>query len=304
MLIISFPRYEDYGLIGGYGDRIVGLISIYTIAKVLDKQFRIYWKREDITKIFETDSFFIDNLPKNIANHHLIDRQTLLKNYLIDNRELFEIDTIFYCNQEISQYLFKNKNYSHLNYLDNILESWQDLYSKILILKPDLVNEVEKLLENYKSKKIIGIQIRTGDIHILNNKGVNSYNLYNNVTDELREILENIKKNIEENEYFLFITSDYNEIYSIAEKVWLKEQIIYNNKPSYHLDRRINDSDFSKIFIDNYILSQKVGQLYISKESNYGRIAYLSSPFDNCFDLKCNKLEKKHMLSKHENIWI
>lgn len=304
MLIISFPRYEDYGLIGGYGDRIVGLISVYTIAKVLEKPFGIYWKREDITDIFETDRFFIDNLPKNIVNLHLIDNQKLLKNYLINSSELFENDTVFYCNQEISQYLFKNCKYSNLNYLDNILGSWGDLYSKILILKPKFKDEVERLLENYKSKKIIGIQIRTGDIHILNNKGVNSYNLYKNVTKELKEILENIKKNIVDIEYYIFITSDYNEIYSIAEKVWLKEQIIYNNKPSYHLDRRINDSDFSKIFVDNYILSQKVDQLYISKESNYGRIAYLSSPYDNCYDLKCNRLEKKQMLSKHENIWI
>jgi hypothetical protein len=60
--------------------------------------------------------------------------------------------------------------------------------------------------------------------------------------------------------------------------------------------------NFSKIFIDNFILSQKTKQLYISDYSNYGRIAALSSIDQKVFNLDCNELDKKYLLSKHEII--
>jgi hypothetical protein len=313
MFIISFPKPNIIGYIGGYGDRIVGLISILTISNVLGKSFKISWEKEDINKIFEMNDYFIDNIPNNSLLVNIIDNQHLIKDFLIGSEDFFKDNNIvFYCNQEISQYIFKNKSlkgyseteYQNLDYFKMILSNYQKLYTEILVFRPEIKQEINELVSPYKDNIIIGIQIRTGDIYILNNNGVNPYCLLNNLEKDIKEILNEIKNKIKYENYYVFITSDYNDILSLAKGVWLEERIIYNNKPSYHLDRRINDSDFSKIFVDNYILSQIVNELYITPESNYGRIAYLSSPLDNCFDLKCNKLNKKNMLSKHDNIWL
>ena len=45
MIIIAF---EDKILLGGLGDRIIGLVSCYLIAKLLKKEFYILWNKENI----------------------------------------------------------------------------------------------------------------------------------------------------------------------------------------------------------------------------------------------------------------
>ena len=58
-----------------------------------------------------------------------------------------------------------------------------------------------------------------------------------------------------------------------------------------------------KIFVDSYILSQKTDILYLDRISNYGRIAGLSCPHDELFDIDAQRLERREILSKGEMIW-
>ena len=65
------------------------------------------------------------------------------------------------------------------------------------------------------------------------------------------------------------------------------------------------DSDISKVFVDNYILSQKTDLLIISANSNYGRLAALTSNHDQLYSFTTlDSLDKKTLLSKHENLFI
>ena len=82
-----------------------------------------------------------------------------------------------------------------------------------------------------------------------------------------------------------------------------ESRIIYDDTTIQHLDRKSIDNDNSKIFSDNIILSQKTKLLFISKHSNYGRIAALSAKHDNIYDFtNCKMISKKTIFSKHENI--
>lgn len=297
MLIISF---EKGILLGGYGDRVVGLISIYNISKTLGQDFGVLWNKENIDKYIDYSSFKVDENLQADETVNSIDNQTLLKNYLL------HCDTFFpkqcykiYLNQEISQYLFHNPKYSHLNFEKSIMESYKDLYTKILIPTEYIQNQINSIIP-CKEQTIIGVQIRAGDLYMDTNPG-EQYSPIKNPEITIREILKNVRNHIEHfyTEYKVFVTSDYSNIYGISKEIWNNESIIYFDQYIQHLDRNPS-GDFSKVFLDNYVLSQYTKRMYISDYSNYGRIAALSSDSNEIFNLNCKELCKRSLISKHE----
>ena len=86
--------------------------------------------------------------------------------------------------------------------------------------------------------------------------------------------------------------------FDVVNNVFSPDKVIYYNSLIQHIDRKSIDDDISKVFIDNYILSQKTVDLYITFNSNYGRIAALSCLHDNIYDINCSELDKKNLLSK------
>jgi hypothetical protein len=203
-------------------------------------------------------------------------------------------------NQEISQYLYKNPRYSDKNHLNDILNTYRSLYTDILIPTPALVLKINNIVGN--NSNIIGIQIRAGDCYMKTN--INEpHCVIRNPPQQIHDILTKIKAHIEldYSNYSIFITSDYSDIYNISALVFDKSKLICVDDEIQHMDR-FPTGDFSKIFIDNYILSQKTKQLYISDYSNYGRTAGLSSIDQKIFNLNCSELNKKNLLSKHEFI--
>lgn len=301
MIIISYDKIS----LGGLGDRIIGLISCKLIAKLLNKKFYISWTKENIKEYIDYSKYDYELIKKEnltITHHQYIDNQQGLKDYLMNESELFPDDiNIFNLNQEIAQYLYKNKMFEDRDYFTDIIEEYRSIYKDILKPSETLINKIQNFIDN--KTNIIGIQIRTGDKHMITNTN-EGYCVFNNMIYELTDILQNIKIRCDSiyKNYNIFLTSDYSEIYSIADKIWMSENIIYNNDIAQHIDRDPVHPDISKVFIDSYILSQNTSYLYISEWSNFGRIAALSSVHDNIYDLYGNVLDKKKLLTKHENI--
>ena len=197
-IIIAFEKDK---LLGGYGDRIVGLISCKLISDLLNKNFYILWNKENIKKYFDYSiyDYELQNIKSNdIKIYDLIDKQDKLKKYLIHHKKLFTNEiTKIYLNQEISQYLYKNKLFIDKNYYNDILNCYKSLY--IDIFKPTnfLLKKINNLINN--KKNIIGIQIRTGDIYMENSKNDRrGYKIYKNTDKEIKNILLNIKKYCDE----------------------------------------------------------------------------------------------------------
>jgi hypothetical protein len=299
MLIIAFEKGCPSG---GYGDRIVGLISIYNICKILNRDFKILWNKEDVTKYIDYSKYQVDENINIDEVINLVEYQFLYKNYLLKNIDVFPKKVYkFYLNQEISQYLFHNPIYSKNNFFESIIESYKSLYTEILVPTDYILQKINDIIPD-NNENIIGIQIRSGDVYM--NTGQNEiFCAIRNPDIEIMNILSNIKLHIEKNHknYKIFITSDYFNIYGISTKIWNVENVIYFDQLIQHLDRNPS-GDFSKIFLDNYVLSKYTKRLYISDYSNYGRIAALSSESDDIFNLKCEKLEKKSLISKQENL--
>jgi hypothetical protein len=303
MLVISI--IEDGGVIGGYGDRIVGLISLKTIADCLGKEFKILWTKENVKEYFNYAKYDYElcDIPDEMKIHNIqsIDNQKLFKNMLITSENPFN-DGIYKIklNQEISQYLYKNPKYCNKNHLDDVLNIYRSLYIDILLPTPFLLNQIDSVIQD--KSNIIGIQIRAGDCYMKTNPN-ERHCVIQNPQREIQCILTKIKNHIEldYSSYSIFITSDYSDIYNISKLVFDECNIVWFKQEIQHMDRH-PIGDFSKVFIDNYILSQKTQQMYISDYSNYGRIAALSSNNEKVFNLKCELLNKKNLLSKHELI--
>ena len=295
-IIIAF---EKDVVLGGLGDRIIGLISCKLMANLLNYDFYILWNKENIRQYIDYSKYDYELTRKagDMQIYNCIDNQKILKNYLMTSSDLFpSLLNKFYLNQEISQYLYKNKLFGNCDYYKDIITTYKQLYTNILIPTKELLQKIDKLTNN--KREITGIQIRTGDIYMATNK--NELHCVISDPSTIKDILLKIKSHC--NAENVFITSDYPGILSIALTVWDQTQIIYEDSIIQHIDRNPVNADISKIFIDSYILSQKTSSLYISDYSNFGRIAALSCNHNNIFNLYTEKINLKDLLSKHEEL--
>ena len=290
MIVIAFTKLGEHG---GLGDRILGIISCSLIAKNLNQPFYILWSVDDIRPYVDYENCDFEKQPAaslEIKNHHYVDK-------LIPSigPEDFEPTKLHICriNQEYAHYFYRDKE----TYYTDILNEYKLLYSDIF--KPTAL--VRQRIEALVSGKdtIVGIQIRAGDAHMVTNRG-EGYDVFGSTIDEqLLSILNAIKNHIPYHSYHIFITSDYFPIYLLALKIWDESKLIYVNDIIQHIDRNPVSDDRSKIFIDSYLLSQNTSRLYISSFSNFGRIAALTAPHEEIYDIITNeKLDKRDLVSK------
>jgi hypothetical protein len=297
-------QYDKNHYLGGLGDRIIGLISIKLISKLLKKNFCISWTKENIKKYLNYEKYDYELLrgtKNNVKVCDSIDNQTKLKKYLMTSTILFPYGvTLFRLNTEVSQYLYRNRLFKRENYFRDILNEYRSLYTDILIPTDYLLDRVDKLVAG--KRNIVGIQVRCGDVYM------NARQIY--VTGYAKNVgarLTSIKCMCERKfggDYSVFFTTDNAKIVSDVYDAFGKSRVIYEDSCIQHLDRKSVDPDMAKVFIDNYILSQRTMLLLISTNSNFGRVAALSSNHSNIYSfIDCRPVDKKGLLSKQES-WI
>jgi len=300
MIIIAF---DGRGLLGGFGDRVVGLIACKAMANLLHREFKILWTKEDISSFIDLGNYKINKVPDTAVTYMLIDQQKAPKSVLQTQPNPIQGPVAkFYLNQEIAQYLYSNPRFQKgaAEYYSDMFALYRSLYTDILKPTPASLRRIDAVCAGHS--QIIGIQIRTGDIYIKNHTYSRGYVAIQDVPTTVQQLFIGIKAHMGAGEYSVFITSDYDGIRAIAETVWAPAQILTNTQPVQHIDRPVS-GDFSNFYVDNYILSQRTCRLYISDYSNYGRIAALSAPHDDIWDLRAQPLQKARLLSKHEQIF-
>jgi hypothetical protein len=306
MMIIA---YEPGVLVGGFGDRVVGLVACKAMADLLGRDFRILWTKEDVTPYIDYATYALTGpIPSDTITCNSIDRQSRYKEALMRMKEPFptsrHVKSVL--NQEIAQYLYANPRFADRCYEREMFSLYKTLYTEILKPTTASLERVTAICGTHSS--IVGIQIRTGDIYIPNSRGANQYAPIRDVPTTVRQILTDIKAHLSETNTFnqtdikMFITSDFHGIQAIAATIWDQEQILYNTEPAQHIDRPVR-GEFSNFFVDNYILSQRTRRLYISDYSNFGRIAALSAPHEEVYDLQARPLNRATLLSKHEQLF-
>lgn len=301
MFVIAYTNQT----LGGYGDRIIGLISIKLISKLLNKPFYILWKKENIKKYLNYDKYdfsLIKTENNDIKYFELIDDQLELKHYLLNSKNLFPNEiNIFKLNQEISQYLYKNPLFIDKDYFQDIISEYEKLYSDILVPTNFLIKKIEHLTKD--KSNIVGIQLRCGDCYMKNCADWHNTNNKDNIIGKLLKIKYMVERKFKK-DYNIFFTTDNIEILKILYNIFNSNKIIYNDDEIQHLDRPAINDDISKTFLDSFILSQKTEMLFISKNSNFGRIAALSSHHNEIYDTNTGDLlVKKNLLTKGDFVF-
>jgi len=299
---------------GGLADRLKNIIHCKLLAKLLNKSFYIIWKKEDIRKYINYEGYNFDKLNIDTGKVNVFETynfSNLLKEFLIKkkNIDIGKVKTIISRKVREIYSLLGNKNYQ-----EDQLTEYKGIYKKWFLPTEYLKLETKKILKN--KENIVGIQIRTGDKFLMGGK--KSKSLENKLSIYLKGIKE--KCDTMYRKYNIFITSDYKNIYNLGIKIWGKDMVIYNDSELVHIDK--GKGDLSKVFIDNYILSQKTVCLFISpflnlidyrniyksrvkngqkmyKISGYSRLAALSCNHDNIYDIFLKKFEKIKLLKLH-----
>lgn len=307
MFVIAFPQHT---ICGGLGDRLVGLISVATIANLLQRPFYIIWDKEDITPYFNYEKYnyrLLKDKPKSnqCRIFNSIDNQKKYKSDLMskDVSKMFDsLVNICMNNQEISQYVYCNPLYKEKkgDYLKDIMGNYQKLFTEILVPTKLIKDKIQSICGTHKT--IIGIQFRCGDMFMK----TNPYERHKTgLADTLKDKLQKIKLLVRGVKgYKIFITSDHPHAYTFCCQVFGRENVLYNSDMIQHLDRKTVQKDFSKTFVDCLILAQKTQYLFITECSNFGRIAALTCSHDVIFNENGDKLEKKKLLSKHERLFV
>lgn len=295
MLVIAF---EPNVFVGGYGDRVVGLIAVYLMAKLLKRPFKILWTKEDISNAIDLRALRFEG-PDSKTRVDTIDSIDRLASILRTSPTPFpQSPTILRNNQEIAHHLYANPRFSGESFLLDIQDAYQRLYTELLPPTPALKARAEAFGPAVNSPQI-GIQIRCGDVYMKTTFRT-SHCVIQDAPNTVPAVLANIKRHIEltHDSYTVFVTSDWRGAIGAAQEIFGEDVVKGVDEEVQHLDRP-KVASLDKVFLDNYVLATKCSRLYISLASNYGRIAALASPRGTeIFDLNAIPLTRNLLVSK------
>jgi hypothetical protein len=289
-------------LSGGFGDRVIGIISSIAFCEYVGAKFLINWADTRLSDFFDYTEFSIDakhfntgDTFKSYCCHSVQElKQTFhgkSKSNLID---LFSCDHLrFNTNQNLWQYLSVDEPYELYT---------KRLFAKLFtsILKPKL--HLTNIVSQFTKHECIGIQLRFGDVIMnterqqINTPQYNHFPLGNDI-NAVRKLLQRL---FEENcGKSIFLTSDIN----IASYMDLSNypNLLMYNKPSVHIERSIDKEGLDKCFVDFLVLCQ-CKTLYITAESNFGRCPGIisgSQVFKISSSLEINQCTITDMACKH-----
>jgi hypothetical protein len=281
---------------GGLGDRFRGLMGLKVFAKQVGFDFSIDWGDDGFDSLYE--------YPKYVHTLHDVEVFDFLQNqktitYEIDNNLIQftkKVNRIFICWFLKSMY----------NTDSSVIEQeFRNIYKTLFIPTEHLLNIVSTVIG--EKNDLVGIQLRLGDRLMIKKRGGNRIQTDNSDSDDkvnqyILKILSNIKKHLEltnNNDNFIFITSDSCLVFEIACQVWSKEQILYNEEKIVHIDKNNDCSDGTiKTYVDHYILSRKTKVIYGSMKSGYSRTACLASNHSNFYNISEFVKDKKKKYRK------
>jgi hypothetical protein len=285
--------------VGGFGDRILGIISMKYIADLIGSKFLIYWSNDkDLKPYFNYDKYDATNhytdeelVDMNRVNHMSSDIFIYyLKNISNLNDNLFDVQLLPVLGINYILYLYQNKNYKNkLPKYDILLkEIYSSFLKEVFIPKQNILNKIPKQIKNKSCNPnnntiIVGLQFRCGDKYM----DIIGYdkNMWTDVKI-IKEIVNNLLKIIFEkyeskyDKIYLFLTTDYYKLYDYINQVrnsvpiYKKFEILYDNRNIIHIDLSSNKKDIDKLYSD-FISLTMCDDLYITYDSNLGRISSL-----------------------------
>jgi hypothetical protein len=254
---------------GGFGDRLVGIVSCYLIAKKYNLNFKIFWDVKNIDELFNNISYIEHK--KELKNIRLIDekKSKKAKDFLINILPKTDISYSIESNMNWHFFIYDNRDIL----IRDTKETYNILLNDILGVNREIVN---KILQKYTDiSERIGIQIRTGDqlfeekgaLYIPNSKHVN---FCNNLANVIIENYQNDKK--------LFVTADNPEIINELKKIiGNKYDILTTSIGNIHIDKNelVEIETLINLFEEFFLLSSCKEIIGCAKKSNFSLLSSL-----------------------------
>lgn len=310
---------EPGPVVGGYGDRIVGLVAVRALAKRLGRPFQVLWTRDNLDPYFDYsavdhkklkpyDGWFrcvrmIDQ-PTRLANHLATSPLPLAEPGDADRQDI--LGTSISVNSETAQYLFRNRHFAAAasaarEYLATMQWAYRTLYTEVLRPTPKVKERMQKVVGDRAD--LVGIQVRAGDAYMDTKQVWDQRTQYLAGEAGVRQILESLRERIAP-EATVFVTGDHPKTVELAREVFGADRVLGDAEPAQHLDRRQEEHlDHTKLYSDALILAQRCTTLYISANSNFGRVAALAGGVRAVFGLDGAPLREWDLLSKSGCIW-
>jgi len=149
-------------LSGGFGDRLIGIISCISLCEKYNSNFFIKWHDTQLNEYFDYELYdyfkftFSSNTHK-MCNHNMNELKQLFQNKNVEdfNYENLIINT----NQNIWQFI--NDYDSREEYEEFTHALFKKIFTLYLKPKTNILNSINEIIDN---KSIIGIQLRFGDV--------------------------------------------------------------------------------------------------------------------------------------------
>ncbi len=284
---------EPGPVVGGYGDRIVGLVAVRAIARRLGRPFYVLWTRDDLYPYFDYSTVDYKKLKLHngrLRRVRMIDQPTRLANHLTyaslplaepgDAERQDILGTSISVNSETAQYLFLNprvvpdRTAAAQQYLETMRWAYRTLYTQVLKPTPRVLERMQEVVGGRDD--LVGIQVRAGDAYMNTKQVWDQRTQYLEGEAGVRRTLENLRERIAP-DATVYVTGDHPKTVELALTVFGAERVLGDAEPAQHLDRRQNEKlDHTKLYSDALILAQRCRELHISANSNFGRVAALA----------------------------
>lgn len=259
---------------GGLGDRLIGMISAYCIAKDIGRDFLIKWDQNDLSDVIPIN-------PKYDYYKHPVQYTEVIINN-VKSMEFFETDDIETSWAGIPHVLiWSNLNlYKHfcvrnpeIPYQQRFLEAISEIFTDFLIPISEVEANIPMGLEN-----AVGIHIRTHDDQF---DTKNTDNRKKQVP-YIKDILTRCKASIDKQPLrTIFVASDCMLSAIMANQIFGPEYtIVSSSGPIIHSGREqdlISKEGMIRVIVDLLALS-RCHSLYLGWNTNFSRFGALLNP--------------------------
>lgn len=256
---------------GGLGDRLLGMVATYCIAKVLNRKFLIKWDGTDMSSVFQINpefNYYNYRCPFDCIMKNNIESMSYFENTDIGLEWEGKHNVLIWSNSNIFYYFCKNK--PDIEYKKLFLEITQNIFRDILLPTDDVKNNLRHDL-----KDAIGIHIRTHDAQWDSEHEREKQRPY--ITNIITKCKDHLLAN---NPTFtkIFIASDCGLSSDIAKEIFGPEYtIITNNGPLIHICKSLNHEGLVRVVTDLISLSE-CEILYLGWNTNFSRFGALLNP--------------------------
>jgi hypothetical protein len=254
---------------GGYGDRLIGMASVVTIANILGYSFRYTWEPDFMTHCEKTESTLLSNHDEvlDLYNTHsspILEQEDLLTRWsgkTVTIKANIPIHGGLWKNPHL-KVLLKDRNYD-----TETIRSFQDLFSKYIHFS----NPFPAI------QYVCGIQIRVGDTYCMPHKLAEQY-----IPNEAFSVLARCMKfYLQQREIkgLIYLTSDTFHIYNHFTALNDSEYtfVFRNRSDDIHFDFYNSNNRYKEILEDHCSL-MNCKTVITGFRSNFGSTAAYCSP--------------------------